>query len=211
MKRRWLAWLLPLALTACGYNTIQSLDEQANKAQGQIEVQLQRRADLVPNLVATVKGVANQELAVFTEVARARSGLLGAVQSRDPQQMADANATFNGALGRLLAVSEAYPQLKSDQTFLRLQDELAGTENRVAVARQDYNTAVQQYNSYIRQFPAVLTAKMTGAKERKYFQVTNPGAREAPTVDFGAPGGATTQPAPGAPGATPPPPTTGKP
>ena len=211
MKRRWLAWLLPLALTACGYNTIQSLDEQANAAQGQIEVQLQRRADLVPNLVATVKGVANQELAVFTEVAKARSGLLGAVQSKDPQQMADANATFNGALGRLLAVSEAYPQLKSDQAFLRLQDELAGTENRVAVSRQDYNTAVQQYNSYIRRFPAVLTAKMTGAKERKYFQVTNPGAREAPTVDFGAPGGATPQPAPGAPGTTPAPPTSGKP
>jgi LemA protein len=210
MKRRWLAWFLPLALTACGYNTIQSLDEQANAAQGQIEVQLQRRADLVPNLVQTVKGVANQELAVFSEVARARSGLLGAVQSKDPQQMADANATFNGALGRLLAVSEAYPQLKSDQAFLRLQDELAGTENRVAVSRQDYNTAVQQYNAYIRRFPAVLTAKMTGAKERKYFQVTNPGNREAPTVDFGAPG-STTQPAPGAPGATPPPPTAGKP
>lgn len=190
MKRRWLALMLPLALTACGYNTIQSLDETANSAQGQIEVQLQRRADLVPNLVATVKGMANQELAVFGEVARARAGLLGAVQSKDPQQMADANATFNGALGRLLAVSEAYPQLKSDQGFLRLQDELAGTENRVAVARQDYNSAVQQYNAYIRQFPAVLTAKMTGAKERKYFQVTNPGAREAPSVDFGAPGGA---------------------
>lgn len=211
MKRRWLALMLPLALTACGYNTIQSLDERANSAQGQIEVQLQRRADLVPNLVATVKGMANQELAVFGEVARARAGLLGAVQSKDPQQMADANATFNGALGRLLAVSEAYPQLKSDQGFLRLQDELAGTENRVAVARQDYNGAVQQYNAYIRQFPAVLTAKMTGAKERKYFQVTNPGAREAPSVDFGAPGGAMTQPAPGAPGTTPAPPTAGKP
>jgi LemA protein len=211
MKRRWLAWFLPLALTACGYNTIQSLDEQASAAQGQIEVQLQRRADLVPNLVQTVKGVANQELAVFSEVARARSGLLGAVQSKDPQQMADASATFNGALGRLLAVSEAYPQLKSDQAFLRLQDELAGTENRVAVSRQDYNTAVQQYNAYIRRFPAVLTAKMTGAKERKYFQVTNPGAREAPTVDFGAPGGTTTQPAPGAPGTAPAPPTSGRP
>jgi len=211
MRRKWLAVPLLLASAGCGYNRIQQLDEQANGAQGQIEVQLQRRADLVPNLVATVKGMANQELAVFGEVARARAGLLGAVQSKDPQQMADANATFNGALGRLLAVSEAYPQLKSDQGFLRLQDELAGTENRVAVARQDYNSAVQQYNAYIRQFPAVLTAKMTGAKERKYFQVTNPGAREAPSVDFGAPGGATPQPAPGAPGTTPAPPTAGKP
>lgn len=188
MKHRWLAVLLPLALTSCGYNTIQKLDEQANGAQGQIEVQLQRRADLVPNLVQTVKGFANQELAVFGEVARARSGLLGAVQSKDPEQMANAEASFNSSLGRLLAVSEAYPQLKSDQGFLRLQDELAGTENRIAVARQDYNGAVQQYNAYIRQFPTVLTAKMTGAKERKYFQVTNPGNREAPAVEFGAPG-----------------------
>ena len=201
MTRRWLALLLPLALTACGYNTIQTLDEQANAAQGQIEVQLQRRADLIPSLVATVKGLANQELAVFGEVARARSGVLGAVQSHDPQQMADANAALSSSLGRLIAVSEAYPQLKSDQAFLRLQDELAGTENRIGTSRTDYNTAVQQYNAYIRQFPAVLMAKLTGAKERKYFQVTNPGHREAPTVDFGQPGAA---PAPGAPAAAPP-------
>ena len=125
MTRRWLALLLlPLALTACGYNTIQTYDEQANAAQGQIEVQLQRRADLIPSLVATVKGFANQELAVFSDVARARSGLLGAVQSKDPEQMANANQTMTGALGRLLVVSEAYPQLKSDQSFLKLQDEL---------------------------------------------------------------------------------------
>lgn len=188
MKRRWLTLLLPLALGACGYNTIQNLDEQANAAQGQIEVQLQRRADLIPNLVQTVKGFANQELAVFSEVARARGGLLNAVQSKDPEQMASANATMTGALGRLLAVSEAYPQLKSDQGFLKLQDELAGTENRVAVSRQDYNGAVQQYNAYIRKFPAVLTAKMTGAKEKKYFNVTNGANRDAPSVDFGTPG-----------------------
>jgi LemA protein len=200
MKRRWLTVLLPLALSACGYNTIQSLDEQSNAAQGQIEVQLQRRADLIPNLVQTVKGFAQQELAVFGEVARARGGLLNAVQSRDPEQMATANATMNGALGRLLAVSEAYPQLKSDQGFLKLQDELAGTENRIAVSRQDYNGAVQQYNTYIKQFPAVLTAKMTGAKEKKYFNVTNGANRDAPSVDFGTPGaaGAGATPAPGA-------------
>ena len=194
MTRRWLALLLPLALTGCGYNKIQTLDEQANAAQGQIEVQLQRRADLIPNLVETVKGFAKQELAVFGEVARARGGLLGAVQSKDPEQMANASATFNGALGRLLAVSEAYPQLKSDQGFLRLQDELSGTENRVAVSRTDYNGAVQQYNAYIRQFPAVLMAKLTGAKERKYFQVTNAANREAPQVEFGKPGAAPTPP-----------------
>lgn len=195
MKRRHFVLLLPLALAACGYNSIQKFDETANAAQGQIEVQLQRRADLVPSLVATVKGLANQELAVFGEVARARSGLLGAVQAKDPEQMANANQAMTGALGRLLAVSEAYPQLKSDQAFLKLQDELAGTENRVSVARTDYNSAVQQYNSYIRQFPTVLTAKMTGARERKYFTATNPEAREAPKVDFGTPG-APAQPAP---------------
>ena len=188
MKRHRVVLLLPLLLGACGYNTIQKYDEQASAGQGQIEVQLQRRADLVPSLVATVKGLANQELAVFGEVARARGGLLGAVQSKDPEQMANANQAMTGALGRLLAVSEAYPQLKSDQAFLKLQDELAGTENRVAVSRTDYNSAVQQYNGYIRQFPAVLTAKMTGAKERKYFTATSPESREAPKVDFGTPG-----------------------
>ena len=206
MKRRWLALLLPLALGACGYNTIQQLDEQANAAQGQIEVQLQRRADLIPNLVATVKGMANQELAVFTEVARARGGLVNAVQSKDPEQMAQANAQANSALGRLIAVAENYPQLKSDQGFLRLQDELSGTANRIAVSQTDYNGAVREYNSYIRQFPAVLTAKMTGAKEKKYFQVTNPDNRANPNVDFGTPGSpASSAPAAGTAPATPPP------
>ena len=187
MTRRWLALILPLVLTGCGYNKIQSLDEQANAAQGQIEVQLQRRADLIPNLVETVKGFAKQELAVFGEVARARGGLLGAVQSKDPEQMAAANATMTGALGRLLAVSEAYPQLKSDQGFLKLQDELAGTENRVAVSRTDYNGAVQQYNTLIKTFPTVLTAKMTGAKEKKYYQVSDAANREVPKVNLGDP------------------------
>ena len=204
MTRRWLALVLPLALGACGYNKIQSLDEQANAAQGQIEVQLQRRAELIPNLVATVKGLANQELAVFTEVARARGGLMNAVQTKDPEQMAQANAQVNGALGRLIAVAENYPQLKSDQGFLRLQDELAGTANRIAVSQQDYNGAVREYNAYIRQFPAVLTAKMTGAKEKKYFQVTNAENRANPNVDFGTPGSpASSAPAAGTTPATP--------
>lgn len=199
MKRRWLALLLPVALTGCGYNSIQTLDEQANAAQGQIEVQLQRRADLIPNLVQTVKGYAQHEEAVFTQVAQARAGVLGAVQGHDPQQMADANAQLTGALGRLIAVAEAYPTLKADAGFLRLQDELAGTENRIAVSRTDYNGAVQTYNAYIRQFPAVLMAKMTGAKERKYFTVTNAANREAPTVDFNRPppAGGAAAPAPG--------------
>ena len=187
MKNRWksLAVLtLALAASGCGYNRIQQLDEQVSQAQGQIETQLQRRADLIPNLVNTVKGFAAQEERIFTEVARARGALLGAVRTGDPEQMANANAGLTGALGRLLAISEAYPQLKSDQSFLRLQDELAGTENRIAVARQDYNTAAGTYNSYIRQFPQNLTAKVTGAKQRKYFTATNEAQGPPPTVDF---------------------------
>ncbi len=209
---RWLALLLPLLSAACGYNTIQTLDEQAAAAQNQIEVQLQRRADLIPNLVATVKGYAQQELTIFTEVARARAGLAGAVQSHDPAQMAAANEQLTGALGRLLAIAEAYPELKSDQNFMGLQDELAGTENRIAVSRSDYNEAARQYNTLIRRFPEVLTAKVTSAKPRSYFEAA-PGAEAVPQVDFStspaapaplAPSGG----APAAPGATPAPPAT---
>ena len=208
MKRIWLAVPLLLMSVGCGYNRIQQLDEQANGAQGQIEVQLQRRADLIPNLVSTVKGYAQHESDVFTQVAQARSGVMGAIQTHDPAQMADANAQMTSALGRLIAVAEAYPQLKADAQFTRLMDELSGTENRIAVARGDYNGAAQEYNTYIRQFPQALTAKVTGAKSRNYFNVTNPGAREAPTVDFSKPapaGGATpapSTPAPAAAGAT---------
>jgi len=106
------------------------------------------------------------------------------VQTHDPQQMANADATMTGALGRLLVVSEAYPQLKADQNFMSLQDELTGTENRIAVSRRDYNDAVNQYNAYIRQFPAVMTAKVTGAKPRVYFQATNEANGGPPKVDF---------------------------
>ena len=170
--------------SSCGYNTLQGLDEQVNKAQGQIEVQLQRRADLIPNLVETVKGYAKQEETIFTAVAEARAGLIGAVQGGNVGQMATANDAMTGALGRLLAISEAYPALKSDQNFLRLQDELAGTENRIAVSRTDYNNAVRDYNAYIRKFPAVLTAKVTGAKPQEYFEVTNAAANAVPAVKF---------------------------
>ena len=204
MFRRWFALSLvaPLALTGCGYNTIQSLDERAQASQGQIEVQLQRRADLIPNLVQTVKGYAAHEEAVFTNVANARAGLMGAVRSGDPEQMATANAQMTSALGRLFAVVENYPNLKADQSFIRLQDELTGTENRIAVSRNDYTTAVNDYNAYIRKFPQVITAKVTGAKPRKYFAAA-PGSTEVPTVDFSktpaptpAPGAAKTTPAP---------------
>ena len=185
--KRWLALLLLLPLGACGYNRIQQLDEQAASAQSQIEVQLQRRADLIPNLVSTVKGYAQHEEAVFTQVAQARSGLLGAIQSHDAEQMANANAQLTSSLGRLMVSVEAYPQLKADQGFLRLQDELTGTENRIAVSRGDYNQAVNAYNAYIRQFPAVLTAKVTGAKPRKYFTASANAEQGPPTVDFSKP------------------------
>jgi LemA protein len=183
--------LLVLAASSCGYNTIQTMDERAAQAKKQIEVQLQRRADLVQNLVNTVKGYAAHEEAVFTNVANARAGLAGAVSRGDPKEMAQANEQLTGALGRLLVISEAYPQLKADQGFLRLQDELTGTENRIAVARTDYNEMAGQYNTYIRRFPARITAKATGAKPREYFEVTNPASLEAPTVDFSKPPGKT--------------------
>ena len=186
MKRRWLIPALAVLVTGCGYNRIQTLDETASAAQSQIEVQLQRRADLIPNLVQTVKGYAQHEEEVFNNVADARSRLLSAVQSKDPEQMANADQRMTGALGRLLAISENYPNLKADENFLRLQDELTGTENRIAVSRSDYNDAVKTYNAYIRQFPAVLTAKVIGAKSRKYFQATEQ-ATEVPKVDFSNP------------------------
>jgi LemA protein len=183
MRSYAVVMLVPVLATGCGYNTIQTLDEEAAAAKNQIEVQLQRRADLVPNLVATVKGYAEQEQTIFTNVARARAGLAGAVQSGDPSRMAAANDQLSGALGRLIALAEAYPQLKSDQNFIRLQDELAGTENRIAVARGDYNEAVRQYNAYIRRFPQTVTARVIDAEPREYFEAA-PAAREAPTVDF---------------------------
>jgi LemA protein len=184
MRIRSVLALLPLTLGACGYNTIQTYDERANAAKQQISVQLQRRADLIGNLVETVKGQAKQELEVFTQVAQARAGLVGAVQKGDPREMANANEQLTGAVRGLMIAVEAYPTIKSDQAFLRLQDELAGTENRIAVARTDYNGAVQEYNTYIRRFPIVITAKVIGAKPREYFEVTTPGAAEAPKVDF---------------------------
>jgi LemA protein len=184
-RRRALVSLAAISLlSGCGYNTIQRLDEQAAQAQHNIEVQLQRRNDLVGNLVETVKGQAKQELDVFKGVAQARAGLSDAVASHDPTREADANLQLSSQLTILnRSVAEAYPQIKSDQAFLRLQDELTGTENRIAVSRNDYNQAVEQYNAYIRQFPQVVTARFTGAKARTYFNASA-GAQEAPKVNF---------------------------
>jgi LemA protein len=185
--RRWTWALALLVLPACGYNRIQTLDEQVNGFSGQIKVQLQRRADLVPNLVETVRGFAQQEVTVFTAVADARSRLSGAVQGGNLQQMSEANQGLTGALGRLIAISEAYPVLKSNENFRALQDQLEGTENRIATARQDYNSAVQTYNGYIRRLPQSLTAKVIGKGPREYFELTSASAAEAPKVNFTQP------------------------
>jgi LemA protein len=186
MKLRWFLPAVVLGMSGCGYNRIQELDERAARAKQDIKVQLQRRADLIGNLVETVKGYAAHEEEVFTNVANARARLAGATAVPDPSagELAAANEQLTGALSRLLVISERYPELKADQQFLRLQDELVGTENRIAVARTDYNEAANQYNTYIRRFPAAMTAKVTGAKTREYFDVTDPASLEAPKVDF---------------------------
>lgn len=174
---------IALVLSGCGYNRIQTLDEQVNGFKSQIEVQLQRRADLVPNLVETVKGFAAQETGIFETLANARAALGGAVRGGDLAEMATANAALSGALGRLIAIAEDNPEIQSNENFRMLQDQLEGTENRISVARQDYNTAVREYNGYIRKFPAVLTAKMIGAGAREYFEAEE-GARAVPEVNF---------------------------
>jgi len=171
--------------SGCSYNALQTLDEQINAAQGQIKVQLQRRADLIGNLVNTVKGVTKQEDTVFISIANARAKLSGAASGTDVGAMAQANAAMAAPLARLLAIQEAYPQLRSVEAFKGLQDELAGTENRIAVARTDYNGAVKEFNTRIRQFPTNITAKMFKlGTPRPYFDVTSPDAANAPVVKF---------------------------
>jgi LemA protein len=169
--------------------------EAVNAAWAQVDVVLQRRADLIPNLVETVKGFATQEQVVFGDIAKARSALLGA---HSPAEKIAANGQLDSALGRLLVVVENYPQLKSNENFLRLQDELAGTENRIAVERRRYNDTVQDYNTFIALFPNSLVASMSGfARNDAYFK-TEEGARQVPKVSFGTPNApaATPQPAP---------------
>jgi LemA protein len=170
-------------LTGCSYNTFVS-QEQAIKAQwAQVENQLQRRNDLIPNLVETTKGFAQHEEAVYKDIADARSRLLAA---KSPEETIAAANQQTSALGRLLAVVENYPQLKSNEQFNRLMDELAGTENRIAVERMRYNEAVQAYNTARGQFPSNLTAKMFGFKEYPFFQAPAE-AKQVPKVNFGKP------------------------
>jgi LemA protein len=175
---------LAVLTAGCGYNTIQTMDERVNQAQGQIQTQLQRRADLIPNLVNTVKGITKQEDTVFISIANARSRLGGAIQSGNIPEMAAANNALNQGLGRLIAISENYPELRSSENFRQLQDQLEGTENRISVARQDYNTAVGQYNAYIRRFPYNLTAKVFGMGQPRQYIDAAQGAWETPKVNF---------------------------
>lgn len=186
ISRSLIALLAVVSLASgCGYNKLQTLDETVNKAEGHIKVQLQRRADLIGNLVEVVKGVAKQESTVFIGVAEARSKLATAASGGNLSEMAAANGAMAAPLARLMAVAEAYPELKSSANFTLLQDQIEGTENRVAVARTDYNTAVGDLNTTARQFPTNLTAKLFGlGKPRPYFDVTTPGAEEAPKVKF---------------------------
>ncbi len=162
------------------YNGFVTANEQIDGTWAQVENVLQRRADLIPNLVATVQGFAEQEREVFGQVAEARSRLAGAVT---PAEAANANAGLTSALGRLLAIAENYPELRSNQNFIRLQDELAGTENRIAVERQRYNEAVRVYRTDIRQFPSNLFARTFGFGDREYFEADE-AAAEVPEVAF---------------------------
>ena len=168
-----------------GYNNIQRLDEDINSKWAQVENQLQRRYDLIPNLVATVKGYAKHEEGVFKDVADARAKMGSVIQNSDnPKAAAAAQASMSGALSRLLVVAENYPQLKADAQFTQLMDELAGTENRLAVARKDYNDEVNIYNAEIRVFPTNLLAGVFGAAKREYFNPPEE-ATKSVKVDFG--------------------------
>ena len=196
-KRRMLLLALAVfaAMTAsgCGYNTLQSKQQNVRAKWSAVESQLQRRADLIPNAFEAAKAAGVQEQEVFGQIAEARSRLLNATSAqpqgesgdKTPEQkqaVIDANNSFGGTIGRLLSLQENYPQLRSNENFLRFQDELTGTENRIATARGDYNTAVQDYNTTRGSFPTVIAAKIYGFKPEPYFQAEE-GARQAPKIN----------------------------
>jgi LemA protein len=165
-------------------NQMVTKSEAVKSAWSEVDVVLQRRADLIPNLVETVKGYAAQEQTVFHDIASARSALLGA---QTPADKIAANGQLDGALGRLLLIVENYPQLKSNENFLRLQDELAGTENRIAVERKRYNDTLQDYNTYVGLFPNSVYARWAGFQRNNDYFTATPASREAPKVQFPAP------------------------
>jgi LemA protein len=196
-KRRMLlvtlAFFVSVATSGCGYNTLQSKQQNVKAKWSGVENQLQRRADLVPNLVAAAQSAGVQEQEVFGQIAEARSRLLNATNSQGQGEAGDktpeqkeaviaANNSFGGTIGRLLSLQENYPVLRSSENFLKLQDELTGTENRIAVSRNDYNTAVQDYNTTRGSFPTVIAAKLYGFKEEPYFKA-DPLAAQAPKIN----------------------------
>ena len=179
--------------SGCGYNTLNAKQQNVRGKWANVETQLQRRADLINNLVETAKMAGIQEQEVFGRIADARSRLLtataappqGSAGDKTPEQkqaVIDANNSFGGTIGRLLSLTESYPQLGSNQNFLKVQDELAGTENRIATARTDYNTAVTDYNTTRGSFPTVIGAKIYGFKEEPFFKA-DPAATQAPKID----------------------------
>jgi len=185
--------LISFAASGCGYNTLTTKHENVKGKWANVETQLQRRADLINNLVEAAKMAGIQEQEVFGAIANARSQLLNATTQapqgeagdKSPEQkqaVIEASNTFGATLGRLLVLQEAYPNLKSNESFMKLQDEIAGTENRVATARNDYNTAVQDYNTTRAQFPTVISAKLYGFNEEPYFKAEE-GSQKAPTIN----------------------------
>lgn len=192
MKFRWVWVPILLLTTGCGYNRIQELNEKIAENRANIETELLRRNDLIPNLVATVEQAASFERETFTEVAQARAGLTeardrmaAAVQgTASPEQLSRANAAVGENLRLFMNVAvEAYPTLRANQNFIALQDELTETENRIAVSRRDYNEAVRIYNTYIRKFPAMLTARVIGAERHDAFEAPA-GVEQPPRVEF---------------------------
>ncbi|MCK1976158.1 LemA family protein [Jeotgalicoccus huakuii] len=173
--------IIVLIMIVPRYNSLVNLDEEVNGKQSQIETQLQRRGDLIPNLVSTVQGYASHEEEIFTDIADARSRI--ASSEGNVEEMAEANNEMTSALSRLLAISENYPELQASEQFTGLRDELAGAENRIAVARQDYNTAVQEYNRNTRTFPGNIIAGIFNFDEKPYFEADD-SAQDAPEVDF---------------------------
>lgn len=178
------------SFSGCGYNSLIEQDEKVNQAWAQVENQYQRRADLIPNLVKTVQGYADFEKGVLTEVTELRSKVGQIKLSTDDlsdeekfKQFSEAQDKLSGALSRLLVVAENYPQLKANENFLQLQSQLEGTENRISVERKKFNEAVQEYNTSVRRFPTLITAKIMGFKEKQYFK-SAPGTDKAPDVNF---------------------------
>ena len=191
MKKAWIAIAVVVVVVLLSFgqyvgvrNNLVTKNEAVKASWSQVDIVLQRRADLIPNLVETVKGYAQQEVKVFGDIAKARSALLSA---GSPQEKIAANGQLDGAIGRLLLVVENYPQLKSNENFLRLQDELAGTENRIAVERKRYNDTLQDYNTYVQVFPNNVFAGWAGFKVNSAYFAATEESRQVPKVNFAAP------------------------